>query len=113
MHPSRRIGAAIAVVALTLGCGGEPDTGDVSGTVTYDGKAVDDGAITFYPAAGPTAGGTIKDGKYTATKVPVGTSKVVVSGSKVTGKKKMYDTPNSPEMPVTSEYLPPKYSSKD
>lgn len=105
------VAAFVAAVAL-VGCSGDDGTADVSGTVSYDGKPVDDGAITFLPAGGKggTAGGVIKGGKYTATKVPVGNSKVVISGSKVVGKKKMYPTPDSPEMPVTAELLPAKYS---
>jgi hypothetical protein len=101
-------------VGFLLGCAGGSDTGEVSGTVTYDGKPVEDGAISFFPSdgKGPTAGGTIKNGKYTATKVPVGTAKVSISGSKVVGKKKVYDTPDSPEMPVTKELLPEKYNTK-
>lgn len=95
--------------ALVVGCGGEP-SGEVSGTVTYDGKAVEDGAITFIPERGPTAGGVIKGGKY-STKVVVGPTKVTISGSKVVGSKKVYDTPNSPVMPVTAEALPAKYNS--
>ena len=41
--------------------------------------------------------------------MPVGAARVVISGSKVTGKK-LCNTPDGPEMPVTSEYLPAKYS---
>ena len=32
--------------------------------------------------------------------------------TKVVGKKKMYNTPDSPEMPVTAELLPAKYNDK-
>ncbi|MDY3552496.1 hypothetical protein R5W24_001579 [Gemmata sp. JC717] len=103
---------AFAAAVALVGCSDGPDLADVSGTVSYDGKPLDDGAITFVPADGKggTAGGVIKDGKYTAARVPTGHTKVVISGSKVVGKKKVYPTPNSPEMPVTAELLPPKYS---
>ncbi len=115
MHGSSRAGGAVALfaaVALVVGCGGGSEFAEVSGTVKYDNVDIEDGAITFFPAdgKGPTAGGTIKGGRYTAQKVPVGNTKVVISGSKVVGKKKVYDTPNSPEMPVTKELLPPRYS---
>jgi len=106
--------AAFLAAALVVGCSGGGDYGDVSGTVTYDGTPVEDGQIKFEPAdgKGQTGGAAIKGGKYAATKVSVGKMKVSVSGSKVTGKKKMYPTPDSPEMPITSEYLPAKYNDK-
>jgi hypothetical protein len=103
-----------AAVGLLVGCSGEGDTGEVSGTVNFDGKPVEDGAINFFPTDGksPTAGDVIKDGKYSINKVPVGNMKVTISGSKVVGKKKVYNTPESPEMPVTQELLPAKYNDK-
>lgn len=105
-----RVPAAV-LLALALGCAGA-GTGDVSGTVTYDGKPVEQGAIAFVPAdgKGPTAGATITDGKYTASKVPVGTAKVSITGVKVTGKKKMYDDPQAPLVQTAAELLPAKYN---
>ncbi len=107
-------GVFVAVAVLVAGCSGGPEFGDVSGTVSYDGKPVEDGSITFTPTdgKGQGGGGTIKDGKYTA-KVSLGTMKVNISGSKVVGKKKVYNTPNSPEMPITEEILPNKYSDRN
>ncbi len=111
-----RVGAVfgfLVALGLVVGCGGGgADTGDISGAVTYDGKPVEDGSITFVAVDGkaPTAGGTIKDGKYTATKVPVGATKVSISASKVVGKKKAYDTPDSPEIPITEPLVPAKYN---
>jgi hypothetical protein len=107
--------AAVFAVAvgLLIGCSGGSESGEVSGTVTYDGKPVEDGAINFFPSDGKssTAGDVIKNGKYSAKKVPVGKMKVTISGSKVVGKKKVYDTKDSPEMPVTQELLPAKYNT--
>jgi hypothetical protein len=68
----------LAAVLAVAGCGGEK-TGEVTGTVTVDGHAPPVGSsISFIPADGksPSAGGGIEDGKYTATKVPVGPAKV-------------------------------------
>jgi len=113
-----RVGAAFGFLlglGLVVGCGGGgADTGELSGSVTYDGKPVGEGSITFIATDGksPTAGGAIKDGKYTATKVPVGTSKVSISAVKVVGKKKAYDTPDSPEVPITEPLIPEKYNQK-
>jgi len=111
-----RLGSAIGmwvVLGLIAGCdGGSSDLGDISGAVTYDGKPVEDGAISFIPMDGksPTAGGTIKDGKYTATKVPVGTTKVSITAVKIVGKKKAYDAPDSPEIPITESLIPARYN---
>ncbi len=117
MHGVRYGGMAAFVVAagLVVGCGGGVPEAEVSGTISYDGKPIEDGAITFFPTdgKGSTGGGTIKDGKYSATKVAVGKTKGVISGSKVVGKKKIYPTPDSPEMPVTAEILPAKYSGRE
>jgi hypothetical protein len=108
------ITGAVGLVWLA-GCGGGPATGDVSGTASFDGVPIEDGHINFIPAdgKGSTAGGIIKDGKYDAKKVPVGAMKVSVSGSKIVGKKKIYDTPNSPEMPLTKDFIPEKYSDME
>jgi hypothetical protein len=111
MRASNRLRAAAVfflAVALIAGCGND-QSAEVSGTVTYDGKPIEDGAITFIPDNGPTAGGMIKDGKYT-TKVVVGSSKVKISSSKVVGSKALYGM-GSPERPVTAEALPAKYNS--
>jgi hypothetical protein len=65
----------IALVALALaavvvaGCGGnDKKTAVVRGTVTYNGKAVPNGTISFIPADGRSATGEIEpDGSYTLT----------------------------------------------
>ncbi|MGD0041714.1 MAG: hypothetical protein ABSE84_15160 [Isosphaeraceae bacterium] len=62
--------ATLAGVALmtVLGCGddGLPRRYSVSGTVTYLGKPVESGSITFHPAGqkGHSAGGVVTDGKF-------------------------------------------------
>jgi hypothetical protein len=102
----------VAATVLTVaGCGGRT-TGEVSGTVTFDGKPVEAGGITFVPVDGksPTTGGVLKDGQYKVLSVPVGAAKVVINGTKVIGKKKLYDSPDSPEMPLATELLPDKYN---
>jgi hypothetical protein len=101
----------LAATALTSGCGG-PALGEVSGTISYDGKIVEQGSISFIPAdgSGPSTGGAITEGKFAVQKVPVGTAKVVISGTKVTGKKQMFKDPNSPFVQTSEEYLPAKYN---
>jgi hypothetical protein len=63
---------AIPIVTAVLGCGdssGLPTRYRVSGTVTYNGKPLERGTISFAPADGKgrAAGGTITDGRYSLT----------------------------------------------
>lgn len=74
---------ALASVALLMtGCGGGSQGVTVSGTVTYDGKPVPQGSITFAPADGKGAsvGGEIRNGQFTVTGVPPGEKIVSVTG---------------------------------
>jgi hypothetical protein len=104
-------GVFAALLALA-GCT-DSKNGQVSGTVKVDGIPIESGAITFLPVDGKTAtaGGIIKNGAY-SVKVPVGAMKVSISAPKVIGEKKIYNTPNSPVMPITKEALPEKYNEK-
>jgi hypothetical protein len=96
---------------LFAGCGPSDGMVQVSGTVSLDGQPLDKGAITFTPTDGksPTAGATIEAGKYT-TRVPKGTSKVSITSPKEVGKRKLYNTPDSPETPIIEERIPAKYN---
>jgi hypothetical protein len=78
---------------LLSGCG--PSAATVSGEVTYDGKPVEKGFITFIPAdgKGKDGGGEIIAGRYRATDLPPG-PKVV----KVIGVKKVSFASTSEEM---------------
>jgi hypothetical protein len=66
------LGSALLALAVVLGCGDSSGLSrrySVSGTVTYNGKAVEHGTIKFAPAGleGRAAGGTISDGQYSLT----------------------------------------------
>ncbi|HCS53380.1 carboxypeptidase-like regulatory domain-containing protein [Rubinisphaera sp.] len=53
---------------MLTGCGGSsgPPLGNVSGTVTLDGKPLEDATVTFYPGEGRSAIGTTDaSGNYT------------------------------------------------
>ena len=84
---------------------------NVSGMVTVDGKAPEQGSISFIPLNGstPTTGAVITQGKY-ESQAPIGESKVEIRVPKVVGKKKLYDTPDSPEQEIMQELLPAKYN---
>ena len=94
MNSAVRLAAALCSVALLMGlpgCSGgakQAATGKVSGKVTYEGKPVEAGSITFIPISEGTsadtgvaikpAGGTIKsDGSYVLTTYQDGDGAVV------------------------------------
>jgi hypothetical protein len=100
----------LAVLFVLAGCGGEPT---ISGMVKVDGQALEEGSITFFPVDGKTAttGGNVKAGQY-SVKVPIGVMKVNISKPKIVGYKKLYNTPDAKEYPVTAEALPERYNEK-
>jgi hypothetical protein len=80
MRLRRSAGAAglLAAALALVGCAGEK-TGEVTGTVTVDGQPAPLGSsISFASVDGKSAGGGggIDAGKYTATSLPVGPTKV-------------------------------------
>lgn len=107
-----RVAAGFLLAAsLAAGCGG-PKAGEVSGTVRYDGKPVEQGSIAFVPADGngPSTGGEIADGKYSVPNVPAGTAKVIIHADKGGENKIIYDNPAKPVVKAaTGELLPDKY----
>ena len=107
----RRILFSALVPISLIGCGPESKMATITGTVTVDGTAPATGAISFVAVDGltPNTGTTITDGKFTS-EVPIGESKVEIRVSKVVGRKKLYDTPDSPMQDIMEEVLPPKYN---
>jgi hypothetical protein len=63
----------------------------VRGRITFNGKPVEQGTLTFHSEEGDAVTAAIKDGEYTAQGVPVGSHRVT----------------------VTAEGLPEKYASKN
>jgi hypothetical protein len=113
--------AAGLLIALFMGagCGGESATGEVSGTVTVDGKVPPPGSsITFFPMDGKTAsaGGLLEDGKYTV-RVPVGMAKIEIRVPRpviprpVRKSKEVKEGPGA-EGEVVEESLPAKYNDQ-
>jgi hypothetical protein len=103
--------ALFGTLVFLVGCS-DNQTAEVAGTVTVDGQPAEKGAISFIPAdgKGPTAGGEITAGKYIAKNVPIGTATVQIRVSKVMGKKKLYNTPESPYQDWYGEALPKKFN---
>jgi hypothetical protein len=67
------------LLTLLCGCGsGLPERGKVTGKVTFNGKPVPEGTVTFYPATGRSASGRIQpDGTYTLTTFDEGDGAIV------------------------------------
>jgi hypothetical protein len=106
------VGGILLSLLVAAGCA-PPTTAEVSGTVKIDGQLVKRGSISFYPLDGnsPTAGGTITDGHYSVM-VPITTMQVRITAPKVVGRKKLYDTPDSPEKDILVDSLPARYNTE-
>jgi hypothetical protein len=92
------------------GCARGPATGRVNGEVTLDGQPLTKGHVEFSPVdgQGQTGGALIADGKFSA-EIPVAKMKVAIHSPKVVGKRKAYDTPESPWEDEVAEALPARY----
>lgn len=101
----------VAVCAALVGCGG--GTGDVSGTVTFDGKPVANGSITFVKDGGAVReGAVIRDGAF-QTKLPPGRYTLELSAQKVTGSRKQKGFDGKDEVVETTDQLfPAWYNTK-
>jgi hypothetical protein len=101
------------VLGLISGCSADAKHGAVTGTVSFDGQPLKSGNIRFDPADGrtATADAMITDGKFNAT-VPPGEKRVSITAPKVLGKKKVYETPDSPTVDLTEEMLPKRYNAQ-
>ena len=104
-------GVLLLAVLLAGGCDGGPKRVDVRGTVTFDGKPVEEGEIRFVPLeAGPAAGASIVNGAYAVAgkgAVPVGRHRVEITAYRVPAGVK--PDPNVPFVPK-EQYLPEKYN---
>ena len=105
------LGASVALVGCEGGTGIERV--DVTGTVTYQGKPLHEGIISFEPMEkGPMAGTNITNGKYQAkgdAGVPPGKYHVKISSS-VDDDTAEYDAEAMGPVPPQKEILPEKYN---
>ena len=109
-----RIVFAALCVAGVSGCGGPspPVTAPVSGTVSYDGKPIADGSITFAAVDGSCAPSVLQiaEGRYEG-RVVVGEKRIEIratrqaerTGSAATG-------PGGDEGPVLENFIPAAYN---
>lgn len=108
-------GPALLFCLALAGCGsGGPVMGRVSGTVTYQGKPLPKGTVTFIPtdSTRPSATGTINNGAYTLQTTEPGDG-AVVGGYKVAVSDVDSEVMNTPVpgMPVEApkSAIPKKY----
>ena len=100
------------LVAALAGC--RDDQGSVTGTVTFDGRPVTTGAITFVKTDGGLVreGAVIRDGVFQA-RMPPGKYKVEVNAQEIVGKRKQkgFDGTDE-EVELTKEMFPDRYNTK-
>lgn len=105
MRPAVVIVSALAGCLAIAGCSSRPATVVVSGTVTCEGRPLENGEIRFLPKAGtaaPTNGSRVRNGRYSVVArggLLPGTYRVEIESRATIG--------NEPAMPVEGEG-PPK-----
>lgn len=102
--------------SAAIGCHGPANRWPVQGAVTFDGRPLSHGAISFFPAnaggSGPTSGAEIKDGKYAVPAdkgLQPGSVRVQITSVQKTGKKKMVH--GTEEVDEFIDIVPPRYNS--
>lgn len=96
--------------SLQLGCDRGPQLGEVQGKVSYQGKALGHGMVSFFPATGrPIGVAILTDGTYTTALEPGNYGVIVVSPPKLPPGFKEGD----PLPPPDPNPLPAKYGRKE
>jgi len=119
MFISPRYGGALilfVMLSLVIGCSQAPYP--VKGSVTYNGKPVEEGTITFEPADGngPPLGGAIQNGEYDFI-APIETNNkfiVRILGMRKTGRRIEAGMP-APKGTMVDEverFIPASYNEK-
>jgi hypothetical protein len=85
--------------------------GDVRGTVTLNGKPLEEGSVRFDPINGETktSGGLIRDGSF-RVQVPVAKQRVIISAN-VIDKEKTPPNPTNDQI-VMKTLVPERYNKK-
>ena len=110
--PRRRRPLVFLVILAVIGCGGNKNVGQVSGTVNYQGKPLPIGTVSFLDSSNQSlASSAINDGTYAIpVKVPAGPVKVIVTTpGRVSGRLPKNKSGES----VTVISIPAKYGSAD
>ena len=95
----------LMVVASIAGCGN--GLVRVEGNVTYDGKPMELGTISFDPVDGqsPVVGGKIEGGAYRVENCTPGKKTVRIVGTRKTGRRVKAGSPFPPDLEV-DEFVP-------
>ena len=109
----------LVIALLAAGCGEPNPLGRraVHGVVTFQGKSVDYGAITFQPddlQRGISSGAIIDNGKYqikVSQGLPPGSYQVMISAPD-RGKQEKVEGPPGDERTLAVERIPPTYNLK-
>jgi hypothetical protein len=91
--------AVLKLLLLTVVAGCQNSTCTVSGNVSYNGKPIERGAITFTPSdgSGPSFGGMIEKGRYEINKAYPGKRTVRITGVDESGTLADVGSPESRE----------------
>src|SRR6516165_7184488 len=97
LSPRTRCGSVLLVslliCSLAAGCG--KPKGSVSGKVTYQGKPLTAGMVTFSPEKGAAVNSPIDgEGNYRVENVPVGTAKISVRSESAISSESMRNVVN-------------------
>jgi hypothetical protein len=111
------LGLGLIALVICVGCGSSLAT--IEGTVTFDGKSIEEGVIVFEPTdgTGAVAGGNIQNGKYRLgpdSKLAPGSKIVRITAMRATGKK-IKAGPPAPDDAMVDEiqqYIPANYNEK-
>ncbi|MCR9291444.1 MAG: hypothetical protein NXI32_01915 [bacterium] len=102
----------MGVLAICLGCSSESYQ-PISGSVSFEGQALEKGVITLYPRGeGTTVGGEIIDGSFSLPreKGPTpGKYRVEIIAFRPTGKSE-FDIDLNQEVPIEEQFLPQKFN---
>ncbi|MGC4005516.1 MAG: hypothetical protein QM811_21310 [Pirellulales bacterium] len=103
----------VACVALCLsfvGCGGDGKLA-VEGTVTWNGKPLENGFVELTPldGAGSIVGADVVDGKFTLRTAP-GEKRVSVTGKRIIGATKPTERIPNPE-PIYLQFIPAEFNA--
>lgn len=102
----------VLLLWTAAGCGGRGPAGHpVSGSVKLDDVPVERGLVRLSATGKAPVGGEIKGGRYEVV-APAGEFRVEITAPRVVGRRKAYDTPDSPEVDVTEEAVPERYNAK-
>jgi hypothetical protein len=103
----------VGAFSFFMGCGGTNQQ-PLSGTVNWQGKPIERGAINFFPKSsdGMTVGSGIKDGKFSIDREygpPPGKYRVEILAFRETGKTE-FDVDQNKPVAIDEQYLPKQFN---